>query len=82
MKLLKVIAAGIVYSYIQDLFGELIYTISGQEFVLWKEKTLIIVKALYGLNSSGEIWQEKLSDNLRDMGFWPCYADFDICVRS
>ena len=27
------------------------------------------------------MWHQKFSDNLRDMGFWPCYADFDLWMR-
>ena len=43
-----------------------------------EKKKLIIVKALYGLKYSNFMWHQKLSDNLRNMGFKPCYADLDL----
>jgi hypothetical protein len=33
---------------------------------------LLIVKALYGVRSSGLQWHEKFADCLRDLGFIPC----------
>jgi Reverse transcriptase (RNA-dependent DNA polymerase) len=44
--------------------------------------TLVIVKALYGLKSSGANWWEVLADVLRQMGFKPCKADRDIWMRQ
>jgi len=45
-------------------------------------KISIIVKALYDLKSSGAMWHQKLSDNLRDMGFRFCHADSDLWMRD
>jgi Reverse transcriptase (RNA-dependent DNA polymerase) len=43
--------------------------------------TLVIVKALYGLKSSGARWWEVLADVLCQMGFTPSKADNDIWMR-
>jgi hypothetical protein len=44
--------------------------------------TLIIVKALYGLRTSGLRWHEKLADCLRNEGFLPCKVEPDIWMRD
>jgi Reverse transcriptase (RNA-dependent DNA polymerase) len=44
-------------------------------------KGIVIVKALYGLKSSGARWWEVLADVLRQMGFTPSKADNDIWMR-
>ena len=79
---LHVIADDVASAYIRALTGELVYTVAGQEFGPWQGKIIIIVKALYGLKSSGAIWHQKFSDNLRKMGFRPCRADFDLWMRD
>ena len=42
---------------------------------------IIIVKALYGIKASGGMWHLRLSENLRNMGFRPYQADFDLWLR-
>jgi hypothetical protein len=42
---------------------------------------VIIVRAIYGLKSSGAAWHAKFSETLRDMGFLPSYADLDVWYR-
>ena len=42
---------------------------------------LIVRKALYGLRSSGARWHDKLSDCLRELGFFPCKAEPDVWMR-
>ena len=43
---------------------------------------MIIIRALCGFNSSGAMRHNIFSDNLRDMGFWTCYDDFNIWMRE
>ena len=43
--------------------------------------TLVIVKALYGLRSSGLRWDERFANTLRDMQFSPSKAEDDIWMR-
>ena len=43
---------------------------------------LIIVKALYGLRTSGARFHAKFADTLRELGFTPTYADPDVWIRD
>ena len=61
---------------------EKVYIIAGPEFGELEGHLLIIVKALYGLRTSGARWHDRLSDCLRDMGFKPCKAEPDIWMRK
>ena len=78
-----IVAADIISAYIQAKTTEKVYAIAGPEFgPLLKGKALIIVKALYGLKTSGARWHQKLAENLREMGFRPCQADYDFWIRK
>lgn len=79
---LKVIAADVGSAYIQAFTREKIYVIAGPEFGKLAGKILIIVKALYGLKTSGARWHQQFADNLRSMGFRPCKADHDLWIRD
>jgi hypothetical protein len=54
----------------------------GPEFGEFENRTVIIVKALYGLRSSGSAWHSHFSDHLRSMGFTPSRADMDMWYRK
>ena len=41
-----------------------------------------IVKALYGLKSSGKRWHDRLHDVLREMGWTPSKAEEDIWMKD
>ena len=43
---------------------------------------MIILKAQYGLKSSGRCWHDRLHDVLRGFGFVPSKADEDIWMRD
>jgi Reverse transcriptase (RNA-dependent DNA polymerase) len=60
-------------AYLESNTTEKIYIIGGKEFscVGLEGHTLVVVKALYGLKSSGSRWWEVLADVLRQMGFIP-----------
>jgi hypothetical protein len=70
-------------AYLESNTLEKVCIIAGAEFecVGLRGHTLIIVKALYGLKSSGLRWWEVLADVLRQMGFTPSKADKDIWMR-
>jgi hypothetical protein len=57
------------------------YIIAGPEFGQLEGHYLIIVKALYGLRTSGLRWHEHFADCLRNEGFSPCKAEPDIWMR-
>jgi hypothetical protein len=40
-----------------------------------------VVRALYGLKSSGASWRAKFNNSIRDMGFEPTVADPDVYRR-
>ena len=44
-------------------------------------KVCVIVRALYGLKSSGAIWRSHFANDLRDMGFVSTLADPDVWLR-
>jgi hypothetical protein len=44
-------------------------------------KTVIIVRAMYGLKSSGAAWHVHLSETLHGMNFKSSYADSDVWMR-
>jgi hypothetical protein len=57
------------------------YIIAGPEFGQLEGHFLIIVKALYGLRTSGLRWHERFANCLRNEGFSPCKAEPDIWMR-
>ncbi len=54
---------------IEAYTDEKVYIVAGNEFGIREGKTLIVVKALYGLRSSGLRWWERFSAILDDLGF-------------
>jgi hypothetical protein len=55
---------------------------AGPEFRLQRiGQTVIVVRAMYGLKSSGAAWHAQLSSTLRDMNFTPSLADPDVWMR-
>ncbi len=60
-----------------------VYMTAGPEFGAELEgHQVIIIKALYGLKSSGAAWRAHLANTLRDMGFTSCLADADVWYRA
>ena len=59
---LELWATDIGNAYLESLTKEKVYIIAGSEFGDRAGHTLIIVKALYGLKSSGLRWHERLAD--------------------
>ena len=67
--------------YLEAETKEKVSFIAGPEFGDLAGHTLIIVKALYGLRSSGAHWHDCFADCLRDMGFAASKAEPDIWMR-
>jgi hypothetical protein len=57
------------------------YIVAGPDFGQLEGHYLIIIKALYGLRTSGLRWHERFADCLRNEGFSPCKAEPDIWMR-
>jgi hypothetical protein len=80
---LDILAGDIGNAYLNAPAREKIYIICGKEFgddLVGRMAT--IVRALYGLKSSGAAWRECLADVLRELGFTSCRADNDVWIRA
>jgi Reverse transcriptase (RNA-dependent DNA polymerase) len=64
-------AADVGNAYLEAHTKEKVYIIAGPEFGELQWHTLVIIRALYGLRTSGARWHERFSDTLRDLGFVP-----------
>ena len=69
-------------AYLESYTKEKVAFIAGPEFGDLQGHTMIIVKALYGLRTSGARWHDRLFDALTIMGFRPSRADPDIWMRQ
>jgi len=78
---LDIWATDIGNAYLEAETQEKVFVIAGPEFGKLEGHTLIIVKALYGLCTSGLRWHECLADCLRDMGFQPCKVEPNIWMQ-
>ena len=79
---LQVYQTDVGNAYLEAYTKEKVYIIGGPELGKLEGHVLIIVKALYGLKSSGLRWYERFADVLRDMGFTPCPAEPEIWMRA
>ena len=67
-------------AYLTAKCREKIWTISGPEFGTEAGK-IMIVRALYGLKSSGAAFRALLAEVLYDAGYRPSYAESDVWMR-
>ena len=68
---LKTMVGDIGNAYLEAYTKEKVYFIAGPEFGELEGHTMLIVKADYGLCTSGAHFHERLYDMLRDMRFVP-----------
>jgi hypothetical protein len=69
-------------AYLQAPTREKVHTTAGPEFGPSNiGKTVIVVRAMNGLKSSGAAWHVRLSETLRAMDFKPSYANPDIWMK-
>jgi hypothetical protein len=68
-------ATDIGNAYLKAETMEKVFIIAGPKFGELEGHTLVIFKALYGLQSSGLRWSEKFLLCLQDMGFFASLAD-------
>ncbi len=69
-------------AYLESYTKEKVCFVAGPEFGKYEGHTMIILKAQYGLKTSGKCWHDKMHDTLRDMGFTPSKAEEDIWMRD
>jgi hypothetical protein len=80
---LDILTADIGNAYLQAHVHEKVHTTAGPEFGPNNiGRTVLVVRAMYGLKSGGAAWHAKFSETLRDMNFKPSYADPDVWMRA
>ena len=79
---LKTMVGDIGNAYLTAYTTEKVFTIAGSEFGELEGHTLVIVKALYGLRGSGAAYHASFAEKMRNMGFFPSYADPDLWMRD
>lgn len=79
---LQVLACDIQNAYLTAKCREKIYTIAGPEFGSERGKIMLVVRALYGLKSSGAAFRAFLADTLYDSGYRSSKADPDVWMRK
>ncbi len=79
---LDILSADVGNAYLQAPTREKVHTTAGPKFGPSNiGRTVIVVRAMYGLKSSGATWHTKFSETLRSMNFKPSYADPDVWMR-
>ena len=78
---LNILSGDIENAYLTAPCRENCWTMAGKEFGSDQGKPLIILKALYGLKSSGAAFRAFLAETLDDMGFKSSHADPDVWMR-
>ena len=79
----KLHAADIGNAYLEAFTEEKVCFIAGPEFGPGRAgKVLVIVKALYGLRTSGAQFHKKLAETMRELGYFPSKADPNIWMRE
>jgi len=79
---LEIFAANIGNAYLNAPCREKIWTVAGKEFGSEEGSVMIIVRALYGLKSSGAAWHATFAQKLIEMGYRSTKADPDVWIHS
>jgi hypothetical protein len=79
---LDIMVGDISSAYLEANTKEKVCFTAGPEFGILQGHTFIIVKALYGLRTSGASWHQRFADTLRDLGYKPCQADDDVWMKD
>ena len=72
---LQVKAGDVMNAYVKSPCSKKIWTVLGKEFGTYQGKKAIIVRALYGLNSSGAAFHAHLAECMRSMVYTPCRGE-------
>jgi len=79
---LDVSSCDIQNAYINAKPREKVYFRAGKEFGVKCGRLVLIVRALYGLKSSGAAFRAKLSHELREMGYVASLGDPDVYMKG
>jgi hypothetical protein len=79
---LDILSADIQNAYLNAPVREKLYTVAGKEFnPKFEGRPVLIVRALYGLRSSGKAFRDFLASALREMSYVSSNADQDIWMK-
>ena len=78
---LVILSGDIENAYLTAPCREKVWTIGGPEFGSLEGQAFIVVKALYGLKSSGAAFRSHLAERLDEIGFKSSIADPDVWLR-
>ena len=80
MNNLQVCAADVSTALLCGKTREKVHIKAGKEFGEYAGETLLVDKGIHGLCTSAARFHEALSEKLRNMGFRPSEADFDLWI--
>ena len=72
---LSTLSSDIQNAYLTSPCREKIWTVTGPEFGSRRGQKMLIIRALYGLKSSGAAFRAFLAEALYDIGYTPPVAD-------
>ena len=78
---MEVMTADIQNAYLHARCREKIWVLAGPEFGSEQGTIMIVVRALYGLKSSGAAFRAMLADRLYEIGYRPTRGDPDVWLR-
>jgi hypothetical protein len=79
---INLLSTDIGNAYLNASPKEKVYTTAGPEFGQeYQGRSVLIVRALYGLKSSGAAWRAHPANTLHQLGFLSCLADPDVWFR-
>jgi hypothetical protein len=79
---IEIIACDVGNAYLNAPCREKVWFVAGPEFGSRQGTVVKVVRALYGLKSSGAAWREMFNTTVLEMGFVPTIADPDVYRRS
>ena len=78
---LQVKVGDLMSAYVTEPCSKKIWTVQGKYFGSDQGKKDIIVRALYGLKSSGAAFHAHLAACVRSIGYTPCRVDNDLWMK-
>ena len=79
---LEVECGDVLNAYVTAPVSEKIWTKLGPMFGEDQGKVALVVRALYGLKSSGAAFRNHLADCMRSLDYKPCLADPDLWMKA
>ena len=79
---IEIIACDVGNAYLNAPCREKVWFVAGPEFGSRQGTVVKVVRALYGLKSSGAAWREMFNSTVLEMGFVPTIADPDVYRRA